>query len=43
MPLAEDVAVVVPRGVVVGEEQSVGEEVVEAVLVHKQMARDLRT
>ena len=34
---------VVSRGVVVGEEQSVGEEVVVAVLVHKQMARDLRT
>jgi hypothetical protein len=43
MPLAEDVAVVVSRGVVVGEEQSVGEEVAVAVLVHKQMARDLRT
>lgn len=34
---------VVSRGVVVGEEQSVGEEVVVAVLVHKQMAHDLRT
>jgi hypothetical protein len=37
------VAVVVLRGVVVGEEQTVGEEAVVAELARKQTARDLRT
>ena len=43
LPHAEGAAVLLSRGVVVGEEQNVGEEVVVVELAHKRMARDQRT
>jgi hypothetical protein len=43
LPCAEAVAVVVLRGVVVGEEQIVGGEAVVVEQAHKRMVRDLRT